>query len=92
MQQAPYEPLFSESAGLPAAYELANPQRHGCLENGGARCERCRALLHLEATKYLEGISGPPSLRLLQLTEELRRTSNRALAATIGLLMSFEPG
>jgi hypothetical protein len=50
------------------------------------------ALLDLEATKYLEGISGPPSLRLLQLTEELRRTSNRALAATIGLLMSFEPG
>lgn len=43
-------------------------------------------LLRVQVLKYAEGISGPPSMDLLRRAEELRRASNEALLATVGLL------
>lgn len=43
-------------------------------------------LLRVQVLKYAEGISGPPSLKLVRETEELRRVSNEALAAAMGIL------
>ena len=44
------------------------------------------SLLRVQVLKYAEGISGPPSLKFLRHAEELRRASNEALVAAIGLL------
>lgn len=44
------------------------------------------ALLRIQVLKYAEGISGPPSMELVRQSEELRRASNEALLAAVGLL------